>query len=145
MTAPVQLLTIGVEEPEVSDAVVAEFARLQDGGMVRVLDVMFVHHTADGDVDSIERTDSGRHEFDGSLLTGLLTGQSEGSPASDDMAWSIHDVLPRGQIAAQMCSTRTRAEPLVSSMMASGGRMFDEFWLSSEDRQVLDALMRARG
>ena len=145
MTAPVQLLTIGVEEPEVSDAVVAEFARLQDGGMVRVLDVLFVHHSADGDVNSIERTDSARHEFDGSLLTALLTDQSEGPPASDDMAWSIHDVLPRGQIAALVLVEHIWAEPLVSSMMASGGRMFDEFWLSSEDRQVLDALMRARG
>ncbi|MFL6179712.1 MAG: hypothetical protein ACJ74E_07680 [Actinomycetes bacterium] len=145
MTAPVQLLTIGVDQAEASDAVVAQFDRLQDGGMVRVLDVLFVHHTAEGDVDSVERIDAGRMKFDGSLLTALLSDDTQTAPASDGAAWSIHDVLPRGQIAALVLVEHLWAQPLVSSIAAAGGRMFDEFWLSSDDSQALDALIAARG
>ena len=37
------------------------------------------------------------------------------------------------------------AEPLVTSMLASGGRYVDEFWLSPEDRDQIDALRTTQG
>lgn len=145
MTAPVQLLTIGVDEAQVPEAVVGEFARLQDAGIIRMLDVLFVHHTDDGDVDSVDRMDAERMVFDGSLLTALLTANTSNQSASGGGVWSIDDVIPRGQIAALVLVEHLWAESLVTSMLGSGGQMLDEFWLSSEDRGVLDALIAARG
>ena len=145
MTAPIQLLTIGVDEAQVPEAVVGEFARLQAAGLVRMLDVLFVHHTVDGDVDSIDRVDAERMQFNGSLLTALLTADAGEPAASSDTAWSIQDIIPRGQMAALVLVEHLWAEALVTTMLASGGQMFDEFWLSSEDREVLDALIAARG
>jgi hypothetical protein len=145
VTAPIQLLTIGIDEAQVPEEVVGEFARLQDAGLVQVLDVLFVHHNVDGDVDSVERLDAERMRFDGSLLTALLTADAQEPAASNDAAWSIQDVIPRGQIAALVLVAHLWAEALVTSMLASGGQMFDEFWLSSDDRDVLDALIAARG
>ena len=144
MTAPVQLLTVGVTEAQVPESVVSEFVRLQDAGIVRMLDVLFVHHRYDGDVDSIERVDAERMQFDGSVLTALLTASSGDPTPSEDAAWSIQDAIPRGQIAALVLVEHLWAGPLVQSMLASGGQMFDELWLSSADREVLDALISAR-
>ena len=144
MKAPVQLITIGVDRAEVSEEVLAEFARLQDSNMVRVLDVVFVQHTAEGDVDSIERLDAARMQFDGSLLEKLLTMPDDQPASQDAPVWSINDAIPRGQMAALVLVEHTWAEPLVSAMLASGARMFDELWLSMEDRQVLSSLLDER-
>ena len=144
MKAPVQLLTIGVNEAKVPDAVFAEFMRLEQLGLVRVLDVLFVHHAADGDVDSLDRVDAERMQFDGSLLTALLTTEDATPASSEAPAWSIHDVIPQGQMAALVLLEHLWAEPLVTTMLASGGSYLDEFWLSAEDRDQIDAIRAAR-
>jgi hypothetical protein len=144
VTAPVQLLTIGVDQPLVPESVVDEFARLEERGLVRVLDVLFVRHSHDGDVDSIERADADRMRFDGSLLAALLNADDDAS-ASDTVSaaapWSVHDAVPAGGVAAIVMVEHLWAEPLVTSMLASGGQLFDEFWLSAGDRALLDRLI----
>jgi hypothetical protein len=139
VTAPVQLLTIGVEEPQMPQAVVDQFARLEDLGLIRVLDVLFIHHSGEGDVDSIQRADSDRMQFDGSLLVALLNADDD-EPGLAPAAWSVHDVVPRGKVAALVLVEHLWAEPLVTSMLASGGQLFDEFWLSAADRTLLERL-----
>lgn len=144
MTAPVQMLTIGLDEAQVDPGVLAEFAALQRAGTVRVLDVLFVQHTADGAVDSIERLDADRMQFDGSLLTALLTTDDGGSGSADAAVWSLEDAVPAGQVAALVLVEHLWAASLASAMTASGGRLFDEFWLTGEDRTLLDTLMADR-
>lgn len=144
MTAPVQLLTIGLDEAQVDPGVLTQFEKLQAAGTIRVLDVLFINHRDDGSVDSVERIDAGRMRFDGSLLTRLLTADAADAEPSPDAAWSIEGVVPRGEIAALVLIEHLWAAPLVEAMAASGGRMFDEFWLTSEDCQVLDAMLADR-
>jgi hypothetical protein len=145
MSAPVQLLTVGVANAQVPAPVIAEFTRLHDARIVRILDVLFAHHTDDGDVDSVERVDADGMQFDGTLLTALLTADSEGPTAGGGATWSMQDAIPRGQTAALVLVEHLWAEALATSLLASGGQMFDELWLSSEDREALDALRTARG
>ena len=145
MSAPVQLITIGVDRPEVPDSVLAEFTRLSDSGLVKVLDVIFVQHNEDGYVDSVDRLDADRMQFDGSLISELLTTPDAEGGSDDAPVWSVHDAVPQGQMAALVLVEHTWAGPLVSAMLDSGGRMFDELWLSAEDRQLLASLLAARG
>lgn len=140
-----QLLTIGVNEAKVPDEVFAEFMRLDQLGIVRVLDVLFVHHTANGDVDSLERLDAGRMKFDGEMLTALLTADETPPLSGADPVWSIHDAIPRGQVAALVLVEHVWAEPLTTATVASGGELLDEFWLGPDDRAQIDALRASGG
>jgi hypothetical protein len=145
VTAPIQLLTIGVDEARVPDAVLEEFVRLHDTGLIRVLDVLFVRHGVEGEVDSIDRLDAARMQFDGSLLLALLTWDGAESSAPDEAVWSLVDAVPRGQLAALILVEHLWAAPLVAAMLAGGGQLFDELWLGSDDREALRALIAARG
>ena len=144
MTAPVQLLTIGLDEAKVDEAVLAEFAALQQAGTVRVLDVLFVRHSGDGEVDSVDRLDADRMQFDGSLLTALLTADDGEAGSADAAVWSLEEAVPAGQVAALVLVEHLWAAPLAAAMNASGGRLFDEFWLTGDDRALLDVLLADR-
>ena len=48
MTAPVQVLVIGLDRLEFDGSVLAELDRLRDAGTVRLLDVLLVTRAADG-------------------------------------------------------------------------------------------------
>jgi hypothetical protein len=141
---PIQLLTLGLDEARVDEAVLAEFARLQDAGTVRVLDVLFLRHLEDGSVDTVERLDADRIAYDGALLTGLLTADTADDAAATEVAWAVEDVVPRGQVAALVLVEHLWAAPLARAMAASGGRLDDEFWLTEADRGLIESLLSTR-
>lgn len=145
MSAPVQLVTIGVDNARVPESVIGEFQRLQDSGTVRVLDVLFVQHTGAGDLDTVERLDAAEMHFDGSLLTELLIAPDavDASPGESPV-WSLQGAVPVGEVAALVLVEHLWAGPLVSAMLASGAHMLDELWLSEADRGVLATLLAGR-
>ena len=51
MSAPVQVVVIGLHEPTFSGEVLTEIGRLQEAGIVRLVDVLLVTHAADGSHD----------------------------------------------------------------------------------------------
>ena len=137
VTGPVQLLTLEVYEPRASEAVLRELEVLEEAGTIRVLDVLYVQ-IDDGTVDSLDSPAGSRH--DGSVLTTLLSA-TEDDATPDGAVWRLEDVVATGQLAALVLVEHLWAEPLVTAMRSSGGRLLDEFWLTSEDREALNSLL----
>ena len=137
VTGPVQLLTLEVDEPRASEAVLRELEVLEEAGTIRVLDVLYVQ-IDDGTVDSLDSPAGSRH--DGSVLTTLLSA-TEDDATPDGAVWRLEDVVATGQLAALVLVEHLWAEPLVTAMRSSGGRLLDEFWLTSEDREALNSLL----
>ena len=67
MTGPVQVLVVGFDQPTFSGEVLAEFARLRDAGIVRLVDVLVVSRNEDGALETVEITDAV-----GAILVGWL-------------------------------------------------------------------------
>src|SRR5207249_1537802 len=91
---PVQVLVVGFDEPNFTGDVLAEFERLTEAGIVRLIDVLVVDRREDGSLHTVDAADSAS----GVLATGLLTGNGDG--VGDGAAWSLADAVPPGSAAA---------------------------------------------
>ena len=150
MTGPVQVLVVGFDQPSFSGEVVAEFARLRDAGIVRLVDVLLVSRTAEDTFEALdiaEGLEAGLGEVAASIL-----GQPENSAATDrqraeiDTAstWSLADAIPVGGTAAVALIEHTWAGPLSAAIQRAGGTLLEETWLAREDHELLEALIAER-
>src|SRR6185312_3031987 len=53
MMGPVQVLVVGFEQPAFSGEVLAEFTRLREAGIVRLVDLLLVSRGPDGTLDTL--------------------------------------------------------------------------------------------
>lgn len=152
MTGPVQVLVVGFEQPHFSGEVLAEFSRLRDAGIVRLVDLLLVTHGEDGALETVSPPE--HLAEDTGLLAAALLGVPEGStdarsaPADgdDDRAtWSLLDAIPVGTTAAVALLEHTWAGPLRDAVARSGGTPLDETWLAREDVELLDTLLSDPG
>ena len=150
---PVQVLVVGLDRPGFSGEVLAEFGRLRDAGLVRLVDLLLVSRDDDGVLESLDPPEGSvpdlRNVPDlGNVATALLTqGSSDGyaeAPADPDPLWSLGAAVPPGSIAAVALIEHLWAEPLTAAIARAGGRPLDETWLGPDDRRTLEALLGAR-
>lgn len=134
MSAPVQVLVVGFEEPSFSGAVVAELDRLRDAGVVRLVDVLLVRRDEAGTFDTLPAP-AGAAPGLGEIAARVLG--TEGGDAVDGASWSLSDAVPPGGLAAVALLEHLWAEPLVGAISAAGGQPLAELWLSPEDRARL--------
>jgi hypothetical protein len=150
VTGPVQVLVVGFDQPSFSGEVVAEFARLRDAGIVRLVDVLVVSRTAEDTFEALdlaEGLEAGLGEVAASILS-----QPENSAATDrqraeiDTAstWSLADAIPVGGTAAVALIEHTWAGPLSAAIRRAGGTLLEETWLAREDHELLEALIAER-
>ena len=150
MTGPVQVLVVGFDQPSFSGEVVAEFARLRDAGIVRLVDVLVVSRTAEDTFEALDLAE-GREAGLGEVAASIL-GQPENSAATDrqraeiDTAstWSLADAIPVGGTAAVALIEHTWAGPLSAAIRRAGGTLLEETWLAREDHELLEALIAER-
>ena len=128
MTAPVQVLVVGFDEPSFSGEVLAELTRLRDQGVVQLLDVLLVQRDEDGTFDTLDPP-PGSDPGLGQLAAELLGGDGD-DPDGD--TWSLADAVPPGGIAAVALIEHLWAEPLVGAIHRAGGRPLGEVWLPPE-------------
>lgn len=128
MTAPVQVLVVGFDEPSFSGEVIAELERLREQGVVRLLDVLLVRREQDGTFDTLEPPPGSAPEL-GRLAAQVLGG---GGDAPEGETWSLADTVPPGGLAAVALIEHLWAEPLVGKIRAAGGRPLGELWLPPE-------------
>jgi uncharacterized membrane protein len=143
MLGPVQVLVVGFEAPTYSGEVLAELARLERAGIVRLIDLLLVSKTDDGAVETVEETLlPGPY---GELAVALLGAPGEaGDAAGEAASWSLADAVPDGQSAAVALIEHTWASPLREAILRNGGRSLDETWLAPEDHARLEALLAGR-
>jgi hypothetical protein len=140
---PVQVLVVGFEQPKFSGEVLAEFARLRQAGVVRLLDVLLVERDGDGRIDTLDIP--GEFGTDAGALAAALLGQRDDSstqPSSEgpSPSWSLDHAVPAGSFAAIALIEHVWATPLVAAMHRAGGTPLDETWLAAEDVARLEEL-----
>ena len=117
MTGPVQVLVVGFDRPTFSGEVLAEFTRLRDSGIVRLVDLLVVSRTDDGAFETLALPEGVEADL-GDLAASVL-GQPEASADAEsevaDMdsaaTWSLADAIPVGSTAAVALIEHTWAGP----------------------------------
>jgi hypothetical protein len=144
---PVQVLVVGFDQPTFSGEVLAELTRLQQAGIVRLLDLLLVARAEDGTLDTVTNQNLPAG-FGG--LAAMVLGSSQDvtevvdEPAEDEASWSLADVVPVGQTAAVALLEHTWASPLRDAILRNGGRALDETWLAPADLELVQDLLAAR-
>lgn len=151
---PVQLLVLGFEHPDFKGEILAEFDRLKDSDVVRVIDSIAVRKDSNGDVVGLKRTDLNEQEAAefGAIVGGLIglgAGGAEGAIAgavlgaeagaegiellNEEDAWDVIDEIPNDSAAAIILLEHRWAIPLRDAVRAAGGFGISDGFLHPED------------
>jgi uncharacterized membrane protein len=150
VTGPVQVLIVGFDRATFSGEVLAEFTRLRDAGIVRLIDLLVISRPEEGVFETLALPEEVEADF-GDVAARVL-GQSEASAEVEAQAaeidtasmWSLTDAIPVGGTAAVALIEHTWAGPLSAAIQRAGGTLLEETWLATEDRELLEALITER-
>ena len=109
------------------------FVDLVERGVVRVLDVLMVEKTADGEVAGIEINELGENGGELTVFQGARTGMLD-----DDDASTAGELLERGEMAVLICYENAWAAPFATAVRRNGGRVIAFERVGAQD--VMDAL-----
>lgn len=145
---PVQVLVIGLDQPEFTGEVLAELSRLRSAGIVRLIDVLVVSRGDDGAFETLDEP-TAMTPSRGELAAAVLgSGEDErDSMASDGPerprrpTWSLADSVPTGTTAAVALIEHTWATPLREAIDRVGGVPLEETWLARDDVLLLERMM----
>jgi uncharacterized membrane protein len=150
VSGPVQVLVVGFDRPTFSGEVLAEFTRLREAGIVRLVDLLVVSRTAEGAFETLALPETVDADL-GDLAAGVLglpedSADAEARVTENDAAsaWSLADAIPVGSTAAVALIEHTWADPLSAAIQRAGGTLLEETWLAREDRELLEALIAER-
>jgi uncharacterized membrane protein len=151
MMGPVQLLVIGFDDPVFDGSIMAEVERLRENDVVRLIDVILVRKTVDGDLETIESRDPEAAEEFGAMVGALIgvgaageegatIGAVRGAEAaasgqllSDDEVWYLADAIPEGAAAAVALLEHRWAIPLRDTIGRAGGFHLADAWVHPAD------------
>jgi uncharacterized membrane protein len=152
MMGPVQVLVVGFDQPRFSGEVLAEFTRLREAGIVRLVDLLLVSRAEDGTLETVAVPAGAGTDLGG--LAAALLGRPEGSAggeaaeadadSADVAAWSLADVVLPGSVAAVALIEHMWAGRLTAAIQRAGGSPLEETWLAPRDLDMLEALIAQR-
>jgi uncharacterized membrane protein len=144
---PVQVLVVGFDQPAFSGEVLAEFARLREAGIVRLVDLLLVSRDPDGTLETLSAPAELGAEL-GALAAALLGRPTDGAGGAeqpdDEGGWSLADAVPPGSAAAVALIEHLWAGPLTEAVRRAGGSPLEETWLAPADVAELESLIAAR-
>ena len=138
---PVQLLVVGFDRPDFSGEVLAELEALRASDVVRVIDLLVVHKSADGVVRRLHHSDLTAGEAEGAgAVVGALIGlgatrvEADGGrlPADEDF-WSVDEAIPNDSAAAIALVEHRWAIGMRDAMRAAGGVAVADAWIHPAD------------
>src|SRR5687767_8742434 len=95
---PVQVLVVGFDQPTFSGQVLAEFTRLREAGLVRLIDVLLVSRSEDGTLETLEAPEAAAADLGGLAVEVLGQPenalQAETSEIDTAATWSLADAIP---------------------------------------------------
>ncbi len=149
---PVQLLVIGFAEPEFNGKVRAELDRLREHDTIRLIDLILVRKTADGEIERLHHSDLTAEEGEElGAIVGALVGVGyageEGAEAGAELgaamgeagqflpenAWYLDDVLPVDTAVAVALLEHRWAIGLRDSIRDAGGMHLADAWVHPFD------------
>ena len=148
---PVQVLVIGFDDPDFRGEILAEVERLRQDDIVRLIDVVVVKKTKDGDLEKFSQKDVEASEEFGALagaLIGIGAGGEEGAEIGavrgaeaavasdlldDEEVWYIADAIPDGSAAAIALLEHRWAIGLRDAIGRAGGFHLADAWIHPRD------------
>ena len=148
MIGPVQVLVVGFDRPTFSGELLAELTRLQEAGIVRLVDLLLVSRAEDGSLHTLAAPEGVAADL--GLAAGVLS-RAEGAADEPTVAdaesastWSLADAIPVGGAAAVALIEHLWATPLRAAIHRAGGTALEETWLERSDLELLETLIAQR-
>jgi hypothetical protein len=116
---PVDYVLIEFPGSQFNGQIAPNLVELVDDGTIRLLDLVFVHKTVDGDIESIELADAAPVEAGD--LADIEVGYA--GLLSDEDLDAAADVLEPGSSALLLVWENTWAAPLATAIRESGGQL----------------------
>lgn len=153
---PVQMLVVGFENPQFSGAILKELQRLSEHDVIRLVDLLVVNKTAEGELESVEisgLTDAEATEFGAKVgaLIGFGAAGEEGLEAgavlgaaraeavmeegmfSEQDALDVAEAIPPGSAAALALIEHRWAVPLRDAILEANGVPLVDAWIHPLD------------
>lgn len=149
---PVQVLVIEFEAPNFTGEILPELRRLQDAGIVNLVDLLVVMKSEDGDLSVAELSGLSEEERVGfGAIAGALIGWGtageegveEGAIAgalamadggfTEDQVWAIEDAIPPGSAAAVAILEHRWCIPFRDAVVRAGGVSLADEWVHPLD------------
>jgi uncharacterized membrane protein len=151
---PVQLITLGFNNPDFHGEIIAELERLRETDTVRVIDALAVYKDADGEIEVEHLSNLSQEEAIelGSKVGALIglgidgeEGMEEGALAgaeataegvhvfSDEQAWDVLEEIPNDSAAALILLEHHWAVPLRDAIARAGGFRISDGFISPFD------------
>ena len=130
---PLQVMVVNFEDTNFTGEIEAELIRLEETGTLRVLDVIFVAKSMDGDIEVIRTGDV----HSGALSQALLGIGDESEVAEtvvdDADVWYAADAIEPGNAAGIMVLEHRWSIPLRDAIAAAGGTNVVTEWVDEEE------------
>jgi hypothetical protein len=132
---PLQVMVVNFEDTNFTGEIEAELIRLEEIGTLRVLDVIFVAKSLDGDIEVI-RTDDVHTGALSQALLGMGDDSSGGNGAAtidDADVWYAADAIEPGNAAGIMVLEHRWAIPLREAITGAGGTSVVTEWVDEAE------------
>src|SRR5271165_4618657 len=149
---PVQIIVIGFENPDPRGEIFAELDRLRKLEVIRLVDLIVVAKSQDGDLAQVQTSDLtvGQAAELGAIagaLVGFGAAGEEGAQVGAELGaetaveggmlgeavWSVADVVPPGSMAAVALVEHRWAIPLRDAVRRAGGVALADAWIHPQD------------
>lgn len=140
-TGPVQLLVLGLDDPEFEGEIIDELERLRDGGTVRMIDALLLHKDAGGALEVLPLGDEDDER--GRIVAALIGLVVESGEATDERfddvdpypqeGWDVLGDIPSDTAAAVVLLEHLWAVPLRDAVIRSGGFRISDGFVSPLD------------
>ncbi len=126
---PLQVLVVNFEDANFTGEIQSELVRLDDAGIVKVLDLLFVAKSESGDVEVLKTSDLHTGQLSQAVLG--IDEAHAGGALGDDAAdvWSAADAIDPGCAAAVAVLEHRWAIPLHAAIARAGGREAATEWI----------------
>ena len=127
-------MVVNFEDTNFTGEIEAELIRLEETGILRVLDIIFVAKSLDGDIEVI-RTD----DVHSGALSQALLGMTDDAAAASEAAledadvWYAADAIEPGSAAGIMVLEHRWSIPLRNAITAAGGTKVVTEWVDEEE------------
>jgi hypothetical protein len=126
-------MVVNFEDTNFTGAIEAELVRLEETGTLRVLDIIFVAKSVDGEIEVIRTSDVHTGVLSQALL-GLGDSAKPATATTDDAdVWYAADAIEPGNAAGIMVLEHRWAIPLREAIASAGGTNVVTEWVDEAE------------